>query len=245
MIRIENRYTRQIGCTPGFDQQKIQGATVLIAGVGGLGCSVSMLLAAAGIGTLLLCDHDTVSISNLNRQLLYTEQDLGMNKAVTAAKKLKEFNPDTVYLPIKHPFSEEALKALPRPTIIMDCLDNLEARVDLIRYANLHGIPLVHAAVQELSGQISSFIPPLSTCPVCALSGHETDDSEAPLSLGACVTTIAGYQSSEAIKLLSNIGEPSVGKITLFDLLTNTIEELRVIKDPACIACGKHHEDAR
>ncbi len=82
----ETRYTRQLGCTPGFNQQKLHDATVMIAGVGGLGCTASMLLAAAGIGTLMLYDHDTVSISNLNRQLLYTEDDLGKMKAITASK---------------------------------------------------------------------------------------------------------------------------------------------------------------
>lgn len=245
MIRIENRYTRQIGCTQGFDQQRIQGATALIAGVGGLGCSASMLLAAAGIGTLLLCDHDTVSISNLNRQLLYTEQDLGSSKAVMAAMKLKDFNPDTVYLPVKHRFSEEAIVALPRPDVILDCLDNLEARIALIRYAAQHNIPLIHAAVQEFSGQILSFIPPLTGCPVCAMSGDETDEHETVLSLGACVTTIAGHQSTEAIKLLSKIGKPHVGRMTFFDLLSNKVETLHVVKDPACIACGQHHEVAR
>ncbi len=244
MIRIENRYTRQVGCTQGFDQQKIQGTTALIAGVGGLGCSVSMLLAAAGIGTLLLCDHDTVSISNLNRQLLYTEQDLGASKAVTAALKLKEFNPDNVYLPVKHPFSEEVLTPLPRPDIILDCLDNLESRMDLIRYAARNGIPLVHAAVQEFSGQIVSFIPPLSGCPVCALSGEGSGEDETILSLGACVTTIAGHQTTEAIKLICKIGEPNVGRMTIFDLLSNKFETLHVVKDPTCAACGNTQETA-
>jgi len=242
MIRIENRYTRQVGCTQGFDQQKIQGATALIVGVGGLGCSASILLAAAGIGTLILCDHDTVSISNLNRQLLYTEQDLGASKAVTAALKLREFNPDSVYLPVKHPFSEEALTPLPRPDVILDCLDNIESRVDLIRYAARNDIPLVHAAVQEFSGQISSFIPPFSGCPVCALSGEESEESETVLSLGACVTTIAGHQATEAIKLICKIGEPNVGRMTFYDLLSNKVETLHVVKDPTCVACGTHQE---
>lgn len=214
----------------------------MIAGVGGLGCTASKLLAAAGIGTLLLCDHDTVSISNLNRQLLYTEQDLGASKAVTAAMKLKEFNPDTVYFPVKYRFSEKAIGALPRPDVILDCLDNLEARIEIIRYAAQRNIPLVHAAVQEFSGQLSTFIPNFSGCPVCAMSGEGANEKETVLSLGSCVATIAGHQSTEALKLISEIGEPNAGKMTFFDLLANTIETLDVVKDPTCIACGSTSE---
>ncbi len=217
----------------------------MIAGVGGLGCTASMLLAAAGIGTLMLYDHDTVSISNLNRQLLYTEDDLGKMKAITASKKLRKINPECDSIPFVSPLSDESVEALPLPDIIVDCLDNLEGRIALTAYASRYDVPLVHAAVQGFSGQLTTFIPQRSACPLCALSG-ETSKNNAPIpSLGTCVSAMASIQATEAIKLITETGTPAAGKMLFFNLLTNEYEALNLEIDPACIACSDHQGRAR
>lgn len=234
----EDRYIRQLHCAPGFNQQRLKDATVMIAGVGGLGSTVSMLLAAAGVGSLQLCDHDTVSVSNLNRQLLYTEQDVCKSKVPVAAQKLLSMNPECRITQITTAFSDEIMMEHQRPDIIMDCLDNIAGRVELIAYAQKHSVPLVHAAIQGFSGQFSFFLPHTSSCPVCSIVGEITDENSTPPSLGACVSVLASYQATEAIKFLSNVGELCTNKMMFFDLLTNTVEQLDVEKNPSCAACS-------
>lgn len=235
----EDRYIRQLHCAPGFNQQRLKDATVMIAGVGGLGSTVSMLLAAAGVGALQLCDYDTVSISNLNRQLLYTEQDVYKSKVPLAAQKLHSMNPECRVTQITTAFSDEIMKAHQRPDLIMDCLDNVEGRVELIAYAQKYSVPLVHAAIHGFSGQFSFFLPNSSSCPVCSIVGEITDDNRtSPPSLGACVSVLGSYQATEAIKYLSGIGELCINKMMFFDLLTNTIELFDIEKNPACVACS-------
>jgi len=235
----DNRYARQINCAAGFEQRKLHDSTVLIVGVGGLGCTASMTLAAAGVGSLQLCDHDTVSISNLNRQLLYTESDLGKGKAVVAAEKLKGLNPDTQCIPIASRFSAQSVEEFSRPDLILDCLDNMEARKELIAYAAQQGIPLVHAAIHGFAGQFSFFIPNQTACPFCVVSGDLDSGNAVIPSIGPCVTALASFQAVEAVKHLSGVGETCAGKMMFFDLLTNSVETLNIETDPACTACGK------
>lgn len=241
----ESRYSRQKHCVPGFRQSALSSATVLIVGMGGLGCNVSMTLAAAGLGTLVLCDHDTVSLSNLNRQLLYSETDLGEKKVYLAEERLRELNPDPDYIALDGRFHENMLPASVRPQLIMDCLDNLASRIELITYATNKNIPLVHGAVDGFMGQLSVYLPEKSGCPLCSMAGEmKPDDREtAPTpptpSLGACVSIIAGLQATEAIKFFTNCGELCAGRLKFFDGLCGVIDTVNLERDDRCIACSR------
>ena len=237
----ESRYSRQLNCSSTFSQAALSGATVLVAGMGGLGCSASMALTAAGVGTLILCDHDTISISNLNRQLLYRETDIGKKKVNVALDRLQEINGDPDFIAVDGRFNERLLPSSVKPQLILDCLDNLPGRIELIAYAVKNNIPLVHAAVDGFMGQLSVFIPQKSACPVCSLTGDlELDDTPIP-SLGACVAIMAGLQATEAIKIFTNSGDLCINKFMFFDGLTCRIEIMDIERDHNCIACSQTH----
>ena len=234
----ENRYSRQLYCTAGFRQAALSSVAVLIAGMGGLGSSASTALTAAGLGTLIICDHDTIALSNLNRQYLYRETDIGKKKVIVAAKRLKAINGEPQIIALDGQLNEQLPAASIKPDLILDCLDNLQARIELIAYASKNCIPLVHAAVDGFMGQLSVFYPGKSACPVCSLSSI-IDQNETPIpSLGACVTVMAGLQATEAVKFFTNSGELCINKFLSFDGLSGSFETMSFEKDPNCIACS-------
>ena len=235
----ENRYSRQLHCTTNFSQAALSEATVLIVGMGGLGCNASMTLTAAGVGTLVLCDHDTISISNLNRQLLYRETDIGKKKVDVAIDRLQKINDDPDFIAVDGRFDERQLPSSIKPQLILDCLDNLSGRVELIGYAVKNDIPLIHAAVDGFMGQLSVFIPQESACPVCSLTGDMARDDVPIPSLGACVAIMAGMQATEAIKYFTNSGELCINKFTFFDGLSGRTDFMDLEKAPNCIACAR------
>lgn len=238
MGSTESRYRRQAHCTEKFDQGALKNAVVLIVGMGGLGTVVSTSLASAGVGTLILCDHDIVSISNLNRQFLYSKQDLGRKKVEVAIESLTKVNPEPHLIGIGEPFDEEQLNGLVKPHLILDCLDNLHDRIGLIGYSSKHKIPLIHAAVDAFAGQLSFFLPPKSACPLCGVSGElEAHQSNIP-AIGSFVSVIGGLQASEAIKFIVNAGTLCINQLLIYDGLNNSMEKLSLQRDPYCCACS-------
>ncbi len=235
----ENRYSRQLHCAANFEQAALSCAVVLIAGMGGLGTSASMMLTAAGLGTLIVCDHDTISLSNLNRQFLYREVDIGKKKVAVAVERLQEFNADPSYIAVDGQFNERLLPTTVKPQLILDCLDNLPGRIELIGYAVKNHIPLVHAAVDGFMGQMSIFMPQISACPVCSLTGDMEGDETPIPSLGACISILAGLQATEVIKFFTNSGELCINTIKFFDGLSGRIDTMDLKKDPNCIACSR------
>lgn len=239
----DSRYSRQLHCTANFKQAALSGATVLIAGVGGLGCTASMTLTAAGVGTLILCDHDRVTITNLNRQLLYRVTDIGKKKVTVAVDRLRQFNTDPTFIAVETRFNGHGFAGYPKPQLILDCLDNLQGRIELIAYAVKYDIPLVHAAVDGFMGQLSVFIPGKSACPLCSLSGN-LEQNEAPVpSLGSLVTVMAGLQATEAIKFFTGSGELCINRFMSFDGLAGILESMKLEKDQNCIACSMNPQD--
>lgn len=240
----ESRYSRQLHCVPGFRQSALSRATILIVGMGGLGCNASLALAAAGIGTLAFCDHDTVSLSNLNRQILYREADIGRKKVRLAEERLRELNPDPDYIALDGRFHENILPASLQPLLILDCLDNLASRIELIGYASKNNISLVHGAVDGFMGQLSLYMPGKSGCPLCGMAGGMAPDERetSTPSLAACVSIIAGLQAAEAIKYLTGSGELCVGRLKFFDGLSGMIDTVYLERDATCIACSRQRE---
>lgn len=234
----EDRYSRQRQLTKSFDQAALGGAAVLIVGVGGLGNHVATSLVGAGIGTLMLCDHDRVSISNLNRQPLYTQADLGKKKVNVAQQRLAVLNPEPKIMVCDSAFSKDHYRAPQPPDLILDCLDNLASRRELIAYAATHKIPLIHGAVEGFCGQMSVFLPGETACPLCSISDTQEEDHLSPPSLGSCVSLAAALQATEAIKLLTNSGSLCTDKILFFDAQSSSFDTALIERDSTCLACS-------
>ena len=168
------RYARQIQIY-GFGeagQEKLKQAKIIIAGIGGLGSSAAMYLTAAGVGTIRIIDHDKVELSNLNRQVLYCDNDIGKNKVATASEKLSRLNPEVNIEAVKEKITESNVSQLVSGfDLIVDAMDNLPARYLLNRAALDKNMPFFHGAVQGFEGMATTIIPGETACLRCVYRG--------------------------------------------------------------------------
>src|SRR6056297_1969306 len=170
----QERYTRQLKIQQWGEtaQHKLQTTLITVVGTGGLGSPVLYYLAAAGVGKLRLIDGDKVDTSNLNRQILFAEGDIGAYKAQRAAEKIADLNSDLELEYIADTLTAENIEALiPATDVIVDCLDNFSTRFVLNKYAVSRTIPLVHAGIHSFSGQLTTIIPGESPCLECLFAG--------------------------------------------------------------------------
>lgn len=233
------RYLRQREANPDFDQEKLGKARVLIVGVGGLGCISAQYLAAAGVGRLTLCDFDTVSLSNLNRQILYTDQDVGLSKIRIAIEKLRKVNPTIKITGIDNKFGTKMPTALLQQDLILDCLDNFQDRLNLMQFAVNNKIPMVHAAIHGFSGQFLFFEPDKSACIACALSDVTSPSGGSSPAIGPCAGVMGSMQALESIKYLLGLGSLYTNRLLFFDGLRGEFEEMTLRRDPDCFICSK------
>ena len=233
------RYSRQIMIS-NFGkqgQEKLKRAHVFIAGLGGLGSPAAIYLAAAGVGRLTLIDEQRVELSNLNRQVLHWEMDVHRSKAGSAIEKLRAMNP---YLD----FDSRLERITPRNVkrliegadVVIDGTDNYGTRLLLNRACIRFGIPLVHGAVEEMVGQLMTVVPGRGPCLRCLIA-HEPPRKPIFPVLGATPGVIGCLQAMEAIKLITGIGKPMVGRLLLFNGRGMIFEEVRVQRDPRCPVC--------
>ncbi len=225
-------------------QRKLLAGRVLLIGAGGLGCPLAQYLAAAGVGTLGLIDHDRVEASNLQRQVLYGTADIGRPKVEVAAERIRAQNPDVQV--IAHAVrltSENALALLADWDVIVDGSDNFPTRYLTNDACVLLGKPNVHGAIFRFDGQASVFDsrsgpcyrclfpepPPPGAVPSCAEGGV----------LGVLPGLVALIQATETLKLLTGIGESLCGRLLQIDALRMAFREFRIQKDPKCAACGE------
>lgn len=239
------RYSRQI-MLPEFDvaaQERLKAARVLVVGMGGIGCPVALYLAAAGVGTLVLADFDRVDETNLQRQVLFTGADIGRHKTTAAAEKLRLQNPNvevrefTLLLE-----ASNATGLVSSVDLVIDGCDNFGTR-DVVNAACVTaGVPLVSAAAIGLSAQLSAYDPrrPASPCYRCLYP--EADEAAASCAEAGILSPVVGVAgtlaATEALKLLSGVGEPLVGRLWLWDALGSTMRTLAVPRDPSCPVCG-------
>ncbi|MHC1783683.1 MAG: ThiF family adenylyltransferase [Anaerolineaceae bacterium] len=234
-----NRYSRQM-MLAGWGaegQQKIKNSSVFIAGAGGLGSPVALYLAAAGVGEIRICDDDTVELSNLNRQILHSDSRIGQLKAHSAEQTLHEINPSLSF----HCFAERlgennAENIIGQPDIVVDCLDNYPTRYLLNSYCENHNVPLVHAAIWGLIGQITFIKSPETPCLQCIIP--EAPPKEVFPVLGATPGVIGSLQVMETLKYLTGIGELLMGRLLIFDGENMSIENIKVNRRPGCCVCG-------
>lgn len=239
------RYSRQI-MLPQWDvaaQEALKRSRVLVVGLGGIGCPVAMYLAAAGVGELVLADFDTVDVSNLQRQLLYTEADVGARKAEVAAAKLAQQNPHIALRPLTATLDADTLPGvLAGVDLVVDGCDNFSTR-DAVNAACVQaGKPLVSAAAIGLSAQLAVFDArqPASPCYRCLYP--DADEAAAACAESGVLATVVGVvgtlAATEALKMLANLGRPLVGRLWLWEADTAIMRSLAIPRDPACPVCG-------
>ena len=225
-------------------QRRLKNARVLVVGAGGLGSPALMYLAAAGVGTLGIIDFDVVDVSNLQRQIIHGTSDVGKPKAVSAKETIAEINPlVTVNLHEERLDSDNALQIFADYDLIVDGTDNFATRYLVNDACVLLGKPYVWGSIFRFDGQASMFWaehgpcyrclypepPPPGMVPSCAEGGV----------LGVLCATVGSIQVNEAIKVITGIGEPIVGRLMIYDALDMTFRSVNVRKDPECPVCGK------
>lgn len=230
----ELRYNRQIIMKAiDFDgQEKLKDSKMLIVGLGGLGCAASQYLATAGVGHLTLLDFDTVSLSNLQRQVLHNDSRLNMPKVESAKLALQQLNPHIHIETINEKLEETKLtEIIPHFDVVLDCTDNVEIRNQLDRSCQQAKIPLISGAAIRMEGQISVFTYEPNTPTYRHLSqlfGENTLSCVEAGVLSPIVGIVGSIQALEAIKVRLNIGTNLCGRLLMIDGLTMNIREIKL-----------------
>lgn len=238
------RYNRQI-ILRDFDfdgQEQLKASSILVVGLGGLGCAAAQYLAAAGVGQLTLLDFDTVSLSNLQRQILHSDAAIGQPKVDSARAALARINPNVKLTTLNALLEEEALSAqIAAHDLVLDCTDNVSIRNQLNAGCFRHKTPLVSGAAIRMEGQISVFTwgenEPCYRC-LSRLFGENTLTCVEAGVMAPLVGTIGSLQAMEAIKILTHYGSPAVGKIVMYDAMRCQFREMKLLRNPQCEVCG-------
>ena len=233
-------------------QAKLLDAKVLLVGGGGLGSPAALYLAAAGVGTIGIIDHDKVDLSNLQRQVLYTTEDIGRPKVEVAAERLRALNPDVNVVTYQEPiYSGNALDIIREYDIVINGSDNFPTRYLVNDACVLLRKPLVDASIFMFEGQVTVYQPAVpelgiegGPCYRCIYPdppppGEVPSCAEAGV-LGVLPGIIGSIQAVEAIKLILGIGEPLVGRLLMYDALSQEFRVLKVQRNPECPVCGEH-----
>ncbi|MEM2021469.1 MAG: HesA/MoeB/ThiF family protein [Zestosphaera sp.] len=234
------RYVRQLELLGPEGQEKLRGASVVIAGVGGLGSVVSMYLVAAGVSRVVLFDNSTLEIHNLNRQIIYNEEDLGMYKAVAAVKRLRRLNSEVEVVGYTEDVrSEKFREEAGRANLIIDCLDNWASRIVIDKVSWALRKPLVHGGVSEFYGQVTTIVPGVTMCLRCVLNLSEERTSvtaKRPLQvIGPAPGVVGAIEAVEAMKLLTGTGELLTNKLLIVDLKRLEFTTLRLVVNEECL----------
>ncbi len=229
-------------------QKRLKNAKVLVIGAGGLGSPALLYLAAAGVGTIGIAEFDEVDESNLQRQVIHGQSDVGKSKAVSAQESIAETNPYVrVVLHEERLDNDNVMDVFTGYDLIVDGTDNFATRYMVNDAAYFLGIPYVWGSIYRFDGQASVFAPTLvddAPCYRCLYPeppppGMVPSCAEGGV-LGVLCASIGSIQVNEAIKLLTGIGDPLVGKLMIYDALEMEYRKLKVRKDPNCALCGEH-----
>jgi molybdopterin-synthase adenylyltransferase len=240
------RYSRHLAL-PEFGaeaQARLGAARVLLVGLGGLGSPAAMYLAAAGVGTLLLNDFDTVDLSNLQRQLLYRKTDVGHTKVDSAAATIAGLNPKCRVEKFAQRLSETELSALlTNVDVVLDGSDNFGTRFAVNTGCIHTGTPLISGAAIRYEGQLTTFLSrdPASPCYACLYQegDEELENCRSNGVLAPLTGVIGSMMAVEGIKLVTGIGETLCGRLLQYDARSATIRTTILKRDPACPVCSK------
>ncbi len=225
-------------------QRRIIEAKVLVIGAGGLGSPAALYLASAGVGQITLADGDTVDLTNLQRQILHTQERIGQLKALSGQTALAGINPEVQVDAVSERLAGERLERLvAEADAVLDCCDNFDTRHAVNRACVRQRTPLISGAAVRFSGQISVFDPRRDNSPCYHCLFPEGEDVEemrcAVTGVFAPLTGIIGAtQAAEALKILSGAGEPLIGRLLLLNALSMEWRSIRFGKDPHCAVCG-------
>jgi sulfur carrier protein ThiS adenylyltransferase len=239
------KYSRQIMLTNigSEGQVALLNAKVLILGVGGLGNPASLYLAAAGVGTLYIADGDKVELSNLPRQILFSNESINENKADAAAQKLQQQFPDVNIEAIDEMLDQELCEYyLPQVDLVLDCSDNIQTRYLINQACIQHKVPLIVGAATGFDGQQLTIDPrdDTSACYHCLFPASEkapANNCQTIGIIGPVLAMIAGMQSLQAIKLLTG-NKVQVNQLNLLDGLANQWQQFNMKKQASCSVCG-------
>ena len=225
-------------------QERINGATVLVVGAGGLGCPAALYLAASGVGKLLIADGDRVDLTNLQRQIGHQTLSIGRNKAESLSETAVAINPTVELVALPRRLEGEDLnQAVASVDVVVDCCDNFATRHAVNRACIATGKPLVSGAAIGFSGQLAVFDvrDAASPCYACLFPEHGVEEEVRCADAGVfspMVGVIGSLQALEALKLITGVGQAMSGRLQLFDGRATTMREVRVPRDAACPVCG-------
>ncbi len=246
-VRELERYDRQIRISEiGFEKQlKLKNSRVLVAGVGGLGGVAVLYLTAAGVGSIRIVDEGILELNNLNRQIIYSEKDVGRLKVEAAAERLKSLNPDIVVEPIPHKITLENVdELLNNVDLVIDGLDNFKTRFIINDKCVERGIPFIHGAVYSLEGRLMTIIPGETPCLRCLIPSPPPEYDIIPV-IGPVPGIIGCLEALEAIKIITGIGKPLTNRILIFDGFNLDFTYLPITKSPRCPVCSKLSQESK
>ena len=242
-----DRYARHIVLRDigGAGQSKLLSSHVLLIGAGGIGCPAMQYLAAAGIGTISVVDDDVVSLSNLQRQILYSDSDIGTAKVDAAAAAVARLNQDVTFRGLKQRIDRStSADILNGVDVVIDGCDNFATRLIVNDLCLAAKVPLVSAAIGQFHGQIGTFTGWQADAPCyrCFVGdAHDPDDCDDCATqgvLGAMCGLMGSFAAMEAIRALTGFGEAQKGRLHLFDGIGPAMRSIRLPKDAGCRSCG-------
>ena len=234
------RYNRQM-LISGFGlegQRRLKASKVVVAGIGGLGCLSSLYLAAAGVGKIILVDKKKFKLSDLNRQILCWHRDLGRFKAEVAKEKLEALNPEIEVEALVTEITEDNVQNIIKDAdVVIDGMDNWRTRFIINRCCVSQRIPFIHAGVSALHGQMITILPSEGPCLRCVFPRDPAEVERVPV-LGATPALLAALQVTEAVKLITGIGEPHAGRMLFLDGKEMMLEAIEMKRHANCPICG-------
>ncbi len=231
-------------------QERFSKANVLVIGAGGLGSPALLYLASAGIGRLTIADHDSVDLTNLQRQILHRNDRIGQSKVASGKQTIEQLNPQVQVECIEMKLlADQLLDQVKKADVVLDCSDNFATRHAVNRACVNSGVPLVSGAGVRWDGQLSVFDPRDATSP-CYHCLFPEDTTSDPLLEERCATmgvfapltgVIGTLQAAQALQIVGQFGSPAVGRLLMFDSMHTRFSELQIGKDPHCLVCSQHN----
>jgi molybdopterin/thiamine biosynthesis adenylyltransferase len=228
-------------------QEKLLRSHVLVIGAGGLGCAAAPYLAAAGVGTITLMDFDAVELTNLQRQIMHTQNSVGSSKVASGKRFLEALNPSIQIAPMQERATAGNLAAiLPSVDVVLDCTDNFTTRQLINAACAEHRVTLVSGSALRLDGQLSVFDVKRSDSPcyACIFSPGEAPEEINCATMGVfspLVGIIGTMQAAQALQVLIGFGNPLIGRLLLWNARSTQIETIQISRNPDCPVCARHH----
>ena len=241
------RYSRHmlLPTVGAMGQKKLLNARVLLLGAGGLGSPAALYLAAAGVGTIGIVDFDTVDLSNLQRQILHRQEEVGKPKVESAMRTLKGLNPDVTVVPFRtRLYSDNVFDIIKDFDYIVDGTDNFQTRYLINDASVMTNKTVIHGSIFQFDGQVTVFKPKEGPCYRCLFPsppppGAVPNCAEAGV-FGVLPGIVGSIQAVETLKLILGEGDPLIGRLLIFDALAMEFSEVKIRRDPNCPVCGDH-----